>query len=181
MSKLAYDIGIALLAGVVSGCISSILVILCMSKIKPKLKISKYIARSVYEGKTFYDFKLVNYSSHRGVINIKSELVSIQKNESGKGPAQFVKKIEMHNGDIFNLDKLNEQDNNAGYAGRVSTKNNLDETLATGGIQLRLSVTATDAFSGVTEVFEQYFPDSSSIKSGLHDLGKSMDVSPQPS
>jgi hypothetical protein len=88
--------------------------------------------------------------------------------------------IDIHSGDTLNLDRYSNHDKKAGYAGRVSTHLNLDEILSTGKLSVRLRVFATDAFSGVTKIFEQSFPDKSLIKSGLHELGESMNVSPQP-
>jgi hypothetical protein len=128
---------------------------------------------------TRYDFKIINCSSSRAAINIRIELSLIENNKANSF-AHILNKIDIHNGDILSLNRYNKHDINAGYTGRISTHLNLDELLATGKLCLRLSVIATDSFSGVIRVFEQSFSDKSLIKLGLHELGESVNVSPQP-
>ncbi|MGX0889066.1 hypothetical protein AB7M22_001074 [Pseudomonas sp. ADAK2 TE3594] len=181
MSNFAFHIGISLLAGMVGGCIFFIIIILCLSRIEPKLIISKYIAKSVHQGVTRYDFKIINCSSLRAAINMRAELVLIENNESKNGKYSIpLNGIDIHNGDNLSLNRYNKHDKKSGYTEIVSTHLNLDELLATGKQNLRLKIIATDAFSGVTKVFEQSFPDKSLIKLGLHGVGESVNVSPQP-
>ncbi|MGX1184798.1 hypothetical protein AB7M29_002477 [Pseudomonas sp. F-14 TE3623] len=184
MSNFVLHIGISLLAGMVGGGIFFILIILSLSQIKPELRISRYIAKSVHQGVARYDFKIINCSSRRAVKNISVEFILIKNNESesgsGNSSAHILSGTDIYNSNISSLDKYNKHDKKAGYTGRVSTHLNLDELLATGNLSFQLSVTATDSFSGVTKVFVQTFSDKSLIKLGLHELGVSVNVSPQP-
>jgi hypothetical protein len=182
MSNFTFHIGISLLPGMVGGCIFFILIILYLSRINPELKISRYIAKSILQGVIRYDFKIINCSSRRVAKNIKIKVVLIENNESedGNNRAYNLNEIDIHIYDISSLDQYNKHDKKAGYTGIVSTHLNLDELLATRTSSLRLSVIATDSFSGVTKIFEQSFSDKSLIKLGLHDLGESANVSPQP-
>jgi O-phosphoseryl-tRNA(Cys) synthetase len=130
---------------------------------------------------TRYDFKIINCAARRTAINIRVELVFIESNESenGKYPAPQ-NEIDIHNDNILSLNRHNKRNKESGCTERVSTHLDLDEILAARKLSLRLSVIATDSFSGVTNVFEQSFPDKSLIKLGLHEFGDSVNVSPQP-
>lgn len=166
-----------LLVGVVSGVAASALFFVLLRRLRPRIGISPFIARSIQGGYTYYDFKIVNLGA-RSAIDIRVHLVvATPKNVEG-GPIYRTQGIELTKDTFFELGRLDERDQNAYYALRFTTVEDIDALWKDDNSHIRLRVMATDAESGFSRAFMHDFRiKRTTIKDGQHEFGRSLVVS----
>lgn len=171
------DIFPSLIVGVASGLTASIAFFYLLRNLRPNISISPYIARTEYNGKKYFDFKIVNYSS-RSAINICVHAVLATPINVEGGPLYQTIGINLVHDTSFELSRFDESDLNANYALRFSTPDDLDAMWADETSLIRFRLIATDSESGFSRAYiKEFHTKRNSVKDGLHEFGNSLDVS----
>lgn len=170
------DLVVNILIGVFSGVLSSALFFFLLRRLRPEIDISPMIAKSAQGGYTYYDFKIIN-RSRRSAINIQAHLVLATQTNVEGGPIYKTLGIELTNDRFFELGGFSATDQNAYYALRFTTVQDIDGIWIDDASHLRLRIMATDAESGFSRAFMRDFRvKRNAIKAGQHEFGRSMAV-----
>lgn len=165
-----------ILVGVLSGVLSSALFFFLLRRLRPKIEISPVIAKSFQGGYTYYDFKIINWSK-RSAINIQAHLVLATQTNVEGGPIYKTLGIDLTKDNFFELGAFSADDQNAYYALRFTTVQDIDGIWTDDASHLRLRIMATDAESGFSRAFMHDFRvKRNAIKAGQHDFGRSLAV-----
>ena len=166
-----------LLIGVVSGVAASTLFFVLLRRLRPRIEISPFIARSEQGGYTYYDFKIVNLGA-RSAIDLRAHLVVATPTNVEGGPIYRTQGIELTKDAFFELGRFDEKDQNAYYALRFTTVEDIETLWKDDRSHIRLRIMATDAESGFSRAFMHDFRTKrNTIKNGQHEFGTSLAVS----
>lgn len=169
----------AIILGVLSSLVASIIFLLFLTRLRPKIEISDQISKSVSSsGKTIYRIKIIN-RTRVPIINVKAQLHRMIPNTVPGGIIYISKEITFQRHEIMELSKFDKKDKTASYAYRFRSYDVLedlwqDDTQA----YLRFRIYATHSVSGFSRVFRKdYFTKRNTIITGEFDFGASMKVS----
>lgn len=164
--------------GVLSSFVASLIFLLFLTRVRPKIEISDKIAKSVSPtGEPIYRIKIIN-KTRRSIINVKAELQLVTPTVTPGGIIQKTKTIPLKRSEIMEISKFDLKDKTAGYAFRFVIYENLeelwkDETRSF----LRFRVYAVDSLSGFGRVFvKEYHTKRNSIKEGDFEFGNSLEI-----
>jgi hypothetical protein len=173
-------------SALLSGVISSSVFLYCLSRIKPKITISKEITKNCDDPiKPVYKIKVVN-KTRRPIIHVSLELLliksSIIPNSNSAKPLKSTDLIALKKPQVRMIAKYNSSDENAEYACRFSIIDNLeskwDEWDRNGGKDnsyLEFTVFATDSLSNFSTVVKQIYH-RGNIREGQFDFGDSFNI-----
>jgi hypothetical protein len=148
-----------------------------LRRVRPHIDVSPFIAKSDQGGYTYYDFKIVNRAT-RSAIDVRAHLVIATPVNVAGGPIYRTQEIKLIKGDFFELGAFDKSDQNAYYALRFSTIDDVDALWPDDRSHLRLRIMATDAESGFSRAFMHDFRTKrNTIKVGQHEFGDSLSVS----
>lgn len=166
---------IDLFYSVLTGLISSLLMLFFLYRLRPNLKISDEISERVVNGEKVYGFKIINRSMFPILdVNIKIEKISPSSVPGGQiYNAEIVPLVQGH---FLLIGKFDKKDENANYAFRVRTKADLSSLWTVDGQHLRISVVGRHALSGFYGVFQHRFFTKGSVKFGSHRFGPHLNV-----
>ena len=166
---------LAVLIGILSSIIASILFLWFLTKIRPQLEISDQIAKErSLEGKTIYKIKVINKTSHP-IINIKAQLLLVTPTVVPGGILMETKKIPLKKSEVMYIEKFDRSDEEAKYAFRFVTYEDI-ENIWENNKELLFRIMATHSVSGFTKVFEKKYYNKKSIKEGEFKIGEEMDI-----
>jgi hypothetical protein len=166
-----------LLIGVVSGIVSSVLFFTLLRHLRPEILISPFIAKLQQDGHTYYDFKIINNSS-RSAIDLRAHLVLTKPVNVEGGSVDNSIGITLTKDSFFELGRLDPTDQNAHYAFRFTTVDDIESLWKDDLSHIRLRIMATDAESGFSRAFmHDFHTKRNSIKNGQHEFGTSLNVS----
>ena len=169
---------LAIIIGVLSSFVASIIFLLCLSKIKPNIVISDKIAKNKDStGNINYKIKFINTTS-RSIINVKAELKIITLTAMPGGMIEQNKTIPLINNEIMQISKFDLKDKNAEYAYRLTTNENIEELWKDDEHSfLRFIISAKDSLSGLGKVFyKDYYVEKNSIEEGGFEFGNSFNI-----
>jgi hypothetical protein len=170
------EVLVNIVVGVFSGVLSSALFFFLLRRLRPQIDISPAIAKSIQGGYTYYDFKIINRSA-RSAINIQAHLVLATQTNVQGGPIYKTLGIEFTKDNFFELGAFAESDQNAYYALRFTTVQDIDGMWTSDISHLRLRIMATDAESGFSRAFMHDFRVKRiTVKNGQHEFGQSLAV-----
>jgi len=84
--------------------------------------------------------------------------------------------LELRKSYFFELGGYSKKDNEAHYALRVGSPEDLSSICTSEGQHLYLTISAQHSFSGFSRVFTKYYHPKSDIKEGHHEKGLGLDV-----
>lgn len=167
----------SIIAGIVSGLISSGLFFWIMSRLQPKMLISECICKGEDKNGTFYGFKILNLTKHN-IIDLRLE-VQLKTPFNSNGGSNFsMEWIKLKKDYILQFPKYDPNDKNADYALIVATRDNLEELWCDPAQHLEMRIYGKHALSGIRKSFTQkYYTKKNCIKAGLFNFGKTFDIS----
>src|SRR6266849_656322 len=157
---------IGVLTGLGTGIISSFIFLFLVSQLKPKISISDSIAQGKsVNGITPYRIKVINrthplkFINRRGdVINVKAKLELIKLVHIGNDTLHSGQDINLRRPEIPRLSHLDKKDIEEKYAFRFITDEDLKQIWTDTSTQfLRFTISATDSFSNLADVFTQEY------------------------
>jgi hypothetical protein len=177
------DLWTNVLIGVLSSLVASVVFLLGISRITPKIAISPHLCEQTDgDGQVSHYIKLVN-RSRRPVANIKLLMTfATSKNVPGGtdtgGPIHVHERIELRTYEILGIPGLDKKDLEHRNAVRLRILTNLDEAWKNENVvHIRFQVYATDSFTGFGKVFEQkYYGKQATLKRGTFQRGDSFEV-----
>ena len=170
------EIFTAIVIGLASSISASIVLLLYIRSLRPKILISPYIAEDKFENEPRYVFKLINVGS-RDVINIKIDVELAQLVNVEGGQIYKSTDIPLVKNYLFQLSKFDRNDNQADFAARFASKEDLGSLWQSEHDYIVVKVIATDSFSGFSASFIQdYRIKRRSIVKGTHKWGAELDV-----
>jgi hypothetical protein len=155
---MVIDYLLSIILGVLSSLVASIVFLLAISRLRPRVKISESIAkgRSAVNA-DIYLIKVVNRGP-RPIINIKARLQLIRPINVPNGAIEQFVDIPLIGSDPLELVAFSKEDDMESYAYRFSTDDDLDTHWADDQYTyLRFTIFATDALSGFGKVFTQKY------------------------
>jgi hypothetical protein len=165
-----------IVVGVASGVLSSALFFFLLRRLRPQIQISPLIAKTLQDGHTYYDFKIIN-CSRRSAINIQAHLVLATQTNVEGGPIYKTRGIDLTNNVFFELGPFSKTDSDAYYALRFTTVQDINGLWVSDASHLRLRIMATDAESGFSRAFMYDFRvKRNAIRLGQHEFGRSLAV-----
>ncbi|NQZ06736.1 MAG: hypothetical protein HRT35_06190 [Algicola sp.] len=170
------DIINSIISGVIAGVIASAAFIFYLSRNKPALKLSKFIARRTKNGQKEFIFKIAN-TLPRSCINVKVNAAIVKATNVEGGVNNCHENLNLVNSYLFRLSRYDKQDLQGYYAWRFVTTADLDDIWNSEEDTIEFQVMATDSYTGFSKVFSQIFRlKRNSIKDGAHKFGLEMDV-----
>jgi hypothetical protein len=154
---------------IISGIISSSLVLYLFTRLKPCIYISDKIAkRKIKSGTHLYKIKIINRSSY-SAINIQAELSIVNEifpNQDGDKETNDLEPVNLKKKEIFQLDKYSRRTDYTPYTfSFVISKDELDKYLEDSQNKyLRFRVFAIHSLSNIGKVFEKKYEVSSIIE-----------------
>jgi len=170
---------IAVLIGIFSGFVASLVFIIFFSKIRPSIDISDKV--SYYtddEGKKAFMIKIIN-RSRRPVVNLKAELELVSQRFVKGGAIQRWKEIDLVRPDPMQIEKYDEKDIQGMYAFRFRTFEDIDQLWTDEERTfLRFRVMAIDPLSGFSKVFvKNYYIKKNTLVQGDFAHGDTFQIS----
>ncbi|WP_156786032.1 hypothetical protein [Archaeoglobus veneficus] len=176
--KMVEYLLLSIIIGVISSVIASLLFLLFLTRVRPEIEISNQIAKgkSLTTGDTIYRIKVIN-KTRRPIINIKAQLHLVTPITVPGGILLKSKEIPLRRSEIMYLEKFDPNDENAEYAFRFVTYENIEEIWKDDKRSfLRFRICATDSISGFTKVFIKEYHTKSLIREGEFEFGNSMEI-----
>ena len=164
--------------GALSSLIASIVWLFAFSLIRPNIQISDKIAKTVdRNNETVYKIKVIN-RGRRPIMNVQAKFAVATPRIAPNGFVIRIINIELQTHELFALAKFDKGDEEAQYAYRFLTYENLD----TAWIDDKLSylvfrIYATDSLSGLGKLFERKLRlKRNSLIEGDFEVGDSFEI-----
>ena len=147
----------AILTGVATSFVASIIFTLIFTSLRPKLEISDLIAIRQNNNLTYYKIKVINKSRY-DAINVKAELSYINLFAVPNGLETNSRTISLNKNELFLLAKFDLKSENAAFTYLFVTHENIQNGLEAGNRHyLRLRISATHSLSNMGKVFEKKY------------------------
>lgn len=161
------------------GVVTSFIFLGILSRFRPKIEISPTIARGVSPrgGETVYRIKVIN-RTRDSITDIRAQLHLFRPFQTATGQIWKSKSIELKRSDPISIGKFDKKDEDAEYAFRFLTYDNLEETWSDDTSQfLRFRIFARHSTSGFGGLFHKDFRlKRESIKEGEFSLGDTFEI-----
>lgn len=176
---LTMTVIISLLTGFISALCASVTFVLLMYRQRPKLELSRKIAKTSFEGKTLYALKVVN-AGRRDAISINAELFLLQPHPVEGGTGYNIIEIALVRRKLFHIRPLSKVGDKFGAVFEFITSEDLEaEWSKFQNSYLLFRVTAQDSLSLFSRVFtSEYDSPEKTIVVGRFAKGASMNVAP---
>jgi len=166
-----------ILLSILSGLVASGVFLLVLSKLRPSIEISPFIAREKDDDGKFFTFKIVN-KSRRSCIGVKVDASLAKQTNVQGGHTFWTKQLPLKQTEVFEISRNDKKDSNADYAWRFVTDEDLDKIWGSDNDLVRFRVLATDSLTGFSRAFvHQFRLARNSIKDGSHHFGNDLNVS----
>ena len=172
------DVIISLLTGFISAIFASSVFVYMMYSQRPKLELSRQIAKTRFTGKTIYAFKVIN-AGKRDAVSVSAELFLIQPHTVEGGIGYNVIEIPLVRQKLFHLRPLAKVGTKFGGVFEFITTADLEaEWHAFKDSYLLFRVFAQDSLSLFSQVYNSEFDDpEKAIEIGRFAKGASMRIS----
>jgi len=164
---------------ILTGILASFFFIFAMYRLRPKLELSKKIAKTIYHDKTVYALKVVN-KGRRDAISIEADLIIIEPAAIEGGIGYNVLDVALVRDKLFLLHPIAKTRSGFGAVFEFITMEALeewDDQYENSCLVFR--VKATDALSGFSKVFvAEYDSPKKTIVEGRFAKGESMNIGP---
>lgn len=168
----------SIIVGVLSSLLASGLFLIFISRIKPKVDVSKAIARRRNaDGSTAYIIKVIN-RRHRSVINVNARVHLITPKVVPGGIVSVTREIKLIGSNPLEITGFNRNDKEASFAHRFMIYENLDDLWEDDERSyLRFRMFASDSLSNFGKVISQdYHTKRNTIKDGDFEKGNSFTI-----
>lgn len=172
---------LSILIGVLSGLASSALFLWFLTKLRPKIIISEYIAfdEVQIEGtkKSCYRFKIVNKTWFSKIYDVEAQLVLITLINADGGFNIFLSPIDLIKDKSWSLNRISKNDKHAEFAFQFITLEDIKSKWGENQ-NIELRVKAKHAFSGFSKIEKKrYYKSDLAIKKGSFKFGTSTEIS----
>ncbi|SOD40397.1 hypothetical protein [Nitrosovibrio sp. Nv4] len=164
-----------LLVGIVGSLVASLVFLIALFSLRPKIVFSPYIANQSKADEAMYGFKLIN-KSRFPLTHVEFQLTLITPKAVPNGVVLRNRLIPLTKGNVFEVGGYSRKDKDAHYAIRVGTPEDLCSVCESEGQYLYFTVVAQHSLSGFSGVFTKYYYPKSDIKRGHHEFGSGLDV-----
>ena len=165
----------SIITGVSASLTASIIFLFVLFNLKPSIELSKYIADQTTGNDHRYAFKIINKTRSR-IFDVKVQVLLIDPVRVHGGPVNSVKEIKLLKDEFFEIGRFYRKDNDAHYALRFGTDQNLRDLWSGSTQYLRVNIISRHALSGFSKVESFKFDTKGSIVSGKHEFGTGMEV-----
>jgi hypothetical protein len=179
MEDVISSLTIGLISGIFSSLCASSVFVLIMYSLRPRLELSRHVAKTSFEGKPVYAIKVVN-KGWRDAISVNSELFLIQPHVVEGGIGYNIIEIALVRQRLFHIRPLKKVGDKFGAVFEFITLEDLeDEWRKFQNSYLLFRVTAQDAVSLFTQVFTvEFVSPEKAIVEGRFAKGGRMTISP---
>ena len=165
----------SILTGVISGIISSALIFVFWQFQKPKLEISKEIAKN---SKGEYRVKIRN-KTHRYVSKIFIQLQVVKRTNGYEGYVFNTYNLDLPYSEIMLINPRRKQDEKADHAIRLVLPNDLEKQWTEDQYTyLKLNIYCSNEYGTASKVYEQCYLRKNVIIAGEFECGDSMKIHP---
>jgi len=163
--------------GVVSGFSASAFFLIFLSYLRPRIEISSVISVRDGDDGVRYIVKVIN-RGNRNAVSIRAELSRVRTRIVPDGQVRSTKTLSLRKDSIFSLEKLNKNSNEASYAYRFSTSDDIAVLWDDDTTQFfRFKIYAQDEMSGFGKVFVKDFRTKrNSLIAGEFRHGNSLEI-----
>ena len=170
------DYLLAIIIGLLSSFAASLIFLCFLNTLRPKIIISKQIAKTHnIDGHVEYQIKTIN-KTHRNIINIQAQLFLTTPTEISGGILEKNDEIQLRTKNLSEMTKFNKNDKTAKYVFRFICEEDIEKDWNENSF-LRFKISASDPLSGFTSVFSKdYQTKEKSIKEGEFEFGKSLKI-----
>jgi hypothetical protein len=163
--------------GIIGSLIASFVFLTFLTRLRPNLKISPVIARgSRLDRDKVFRIKVINRSK-RDVIGVRAEMHLMETAGITGGPIHHSTPISLLRSELLHIAAFKRNDEDAQYAFRFVTEDDLDALWSKSSQYVRISIYATDSLSGFGRVFSRNFHNKKSeIEDGDFRFGDSFAV-----
>ena len=171
------DYLLAIIIGVLSSFVASLMFLYFLNMLRPKIIISEQIAKYYNMEDVEYQIKIIN-KTRRNIMNVQAHLFLITPTEISGGIIEKNDEIQLRTKTLTDMAKYNDKDETANNVFRFICEENIEEDLNENKNSfLRFKISATDSLSGCTSAFSKdYKTIEKSIKEGEFEYGKSLKI-----
>jgi hypothetical protein len=164
-----------IVVGVLSSVAASVIFLVCLYQLRPKILFSNFIADQSDNGKKEFAFKILN-DSRWSAVDLEIELSCITPITISNGTALAHEVLPLKKNSLFELPGYSKKDIDAKYALRFTTYVDLTSVCKSQSEYLLVKIKARHAISGFTKVFTHKFSPKHVVKKGRHEFGKGLDI-----
>jgi len=139
------------------GLVTSAIFFAVLALFRPRIEISPVIARDVStkNGAAIYRIKIIN-KTHDAITDIRAQMHIFKHDQTASGEILVSDAVELKCADPLSIDRFNKKDEDASYAYRFLTYEDLDSRWSDDNIQfVRFRIFARHATSGLGATFKQ--------------------------
>lgn len=172
---------VVVLIGILSSLVASLVFLCFLTRIRPKIEISKQIAKEYADGDVCgqgpYKIKIIN-KTRRRIIDVEAQLHLMEIRVLPGGIIRRGVPIPLVRSKIMEIEKFDPRDESADYAFRFIIDADVEEIWKDDSHSfLRFRISATDSFSGFKRVFiMDYHKKRDCIKQGDFKFGNSLEI-----
>jgi hypothetical protein len=169
----------------VGGIMLSIMGLILIWFLRPRVKISSNISLLEKDNNSFYRIKVINSSYLFQLIDVQFELTMLTPKSTPNGMNLALKKIDLVSNHVWFLsrrqgffNRLFSKDSYATYAIVITVNRDFDlkNEWKDNGTTFDLKVIAKNNFSGITSITHKKFNHYSCIKKGVFSHGNSLEI-----
>jgi hypothetical protein len=179
-SQFWQNVDIGLVSGLLASLIVSVGFWLFLSTVRPRVSISRDIARTLTPDGIVFRIKIVN-KSRFPAVDVQLALYRRTRRNVAGGEVYGRKELVCESSSIPVLPRYRKRDAQAEYALRIKVVSDLDSEWDDDASQsLRLSLFARHGLSGAFKSFHQDYHTRNAIKDGNFFFGNRFDIEPPP-
>lgn len=167
----------SVLTGVLSSLVASLIFLMLLFALRPRISISECIARTNHDGRKVYVVKIVNRTWWR-LYDIHAEFAHLKFENVTGGQNVYSKPLTMLKSHIWSMNSLFKlrPDPNAEFAILFVCLDDVD-ALWTDGSLFEFRVMAKHSFSGFSKIHKRrYYKAATSVRSGSFKFGNSLEI-----
>lgn len=178
-SMVVNSIIVPILIGVFSSFVATVVFLVCLRSLRPKIVVSDKIARAKDPdtGKDVWIVKVVNIG-RRPFADVKVRLVMVHTHAGYGGPVLTIEDLKLRRDTLFQMPRYDKHDADAKYAVQFRIDEDIDSKWVDDmHYHLRFIVSGVDGVSGFRGVFpKDYRLKEASLKVGEFEFGKSIRI-----
>lgn len=173
------EYALAALIGVISSLTASVVFLLVLSKLRPRLEISDKIAWTMADNRKEFHIKIINRTKNP-IVNIKTELLLAKWRNVSGGRIYSSMPIELRQSEALQISGFTSdpEDNKAEYAIRFTALEDIDQLWANDeNTSLIFRVYGVHSISNLGRAFQRtYHRKATSLKYGDFKFGNSLEI-----
>jgi hypothetical protein len=172
---MPHELSVTIIVSTATSLLASIIFLLLLARIRPKLEISPVIAKGIRDEEVTFNVKVVN-KTKADLIDVRCRLDAVDWIPFAKGRLVRTSRIDLRYNELLVLPRLSKRDDDQSFAFRFSTEGNVHSRIENAEL-IRFQIIATHGVSGFSRAYRRRFTHAE-IRPGNFETGTSFEVLP---